>query len=99
MTNVIAALGFMFGCFRMKPAAATILTLSIFFIDVVLTNLPYFRELRHLFVSWHMGLWVRTFHEHPPWPSILGSAAYLLGLSITFATIGIAHFAGRDLKG
>ncbi|MEM9418334.1 MAG: ABC transporter permease subunit [Planctomycetota bacterium] len=97
-TLTIAALGFMFSCFKMKPAAATILTLSVFFVDVVLMNLPYFAELRHLFMSYHIGFWVRTYHAYPPWSEIVQSAAWLVGLMSTFVVIGLTHFAGRDLK-
>ncbi|MEM1108640.1 MAG: ABC transporter permease subunit [Planctomycetota bacterium] len=98
-TLAIAALGFMFSCFKMKPAAATILTLSVFFVDVVLMNLPYFSELRHLFMSYHIGFWVRTYHVYPPWPEIAQSVAWLTGLMSTFVVVGVTHFAGRDLKG
>ncbi len=97
-TITITSLAFMFSCFKMKPAAATILTLSLLFIDVVMMNLPYFRSLRPWFASYHMGSWVRTFHTYPPWPAIAESALVLVGLSATFVTIGIAHFAQRDLK-
>ena len=97
-TCVIAALGFMFSCFRMKPAAATILTLSVLFVDLVLTQLPYFRTLRGWFISHHAGFWVRTFLEYPPWPSIARSVAYLFALSVTFVVIGAVGFQRRDLK-
>ncbi len=97
-TLTIAALAFMFSCFRMKPAAATILTLSVFFIDAVLTNLPYFRDFRSWFMSYHIGCWVRVFHDHPPWPQIGRSLLILAGLMTSFALIGISHFATRDLK-
>ncbi|MBB6428536.1 ABC transporter permease subunit [Algisphaera agarilytica] len=98
-TLTIAAMGFMFSCFKMKPAAATILTLSVFFVDVVLMNLPYFAELRHLFMSYHIGFWVRTYHAYPPWHEIVQSVAWLVGLMSTFVVVGVTHFAGRDLKG
>jgi len=97
-TVTITSLAFMFSCFKMKPAAATILTLSLLFIDVVLMNLPYFRSLRPWFASYHMGFWVRTFHTFPPWPAIAESVLVLLGLSTTFVVIGVAHFVRRDLK-
>ena len=97
-TLTIAAMGFMFSCFKMKPAAATILTLSVLFVDVVLMNLPYFAELRHWFMSYHIGFWVRTYHAYPPWAEITQSVAWLVGLMSTFVIVGVTHFAGRDLK-
>lgn len=97
-TCVIAALGFMFSCFRMKPAAATILTLSVLFVDLVLNQLPYFRSLRGWFISHHASFWVRTFLEHPPWPGIARSMAYLFVLSVSFVIVGVVGFRQRDLK-
>ncbi|MEO1237079.1 MAG: ABC transporter permease subunit [Planctomycetota bacterium] len=98
-TLTVAALAFMFSCFRVKPAAATILTLSVFFIDVVLTNMPAFFGIRHWFMSYHIGFWVRTYHEVEPWPAIGRSALYLAGLSTTFVVVGVTRFGVRDLKG
>ncbi|MBB6441432.1 ABC-2 type transport system permease protein [Phycisphaera mikurensis] len=97
-TCVIASLGFMFSCFRMKPAAATILTLSVLFVDLVLGQLPYFKSLRHWFISYHAGFWVRTFLAYPPWPMIARSALILFALSATFVSVGIVGFQQRDLK-
>ena len=37
----VSALGFCFSCLNMKPAAATILTLSVFFVDMIVKNIPY----------------------------------------------------------
>ena len=39
-----ASLGFMFSCLNMKPAAATVVTLTIFFFDFIFRNVPYLRE-------------------------------------------------------
>ena len=97
-TGVIASLGFMFSCFKMKPAAATILTLSVLFVDLVLSQLPYFKSLRHCFISYHAGFWVRTFWEYPPWPAIARSVMILVGLSVSFVVIGVVGFQQRDLK-
>ncbi|MEM6551526.1 MAG: ABC transporter permease subunit [Planctomycetota bacterium] len=98
-TLTITCMAFMFSCFKMKPAAATILTLSVFFIDAILTNLPYFRDLRHVFMSYHIGGWVRLYHDHPPWASLARSFLILLTLQTTFTLVGITHFRLRDLKG
>ena len=97
-TLTITCMAFMFSCFRMKPAAATILTLSFFFVDAVLTNLPYFAGIRHWFVSYHIGFWVRTYHPVVPWPEVARSVAYLAGCMATFVAVGVWHFGRRDLK-
>lgn len=44
----VTSLGFMLSCFDMKPAAATIVTLSIIFLDSIFRNVPYLRELETL---------------------------------------------------
>lgn len=97
-TQLIAALAFMFSCFKMKPAAATILTLSVFFVDFILTNMPYFRSIQHWFISHHTRFWVSTFQEPTPWPNITVSIAYLGALGISFWVIGALRFCTRDLK-
>ncbi|MEM6749134.1 MAG: ABC transporter permease subunit [Planctomycetota bacterium] len=97
-TVSITGLAVMFSCFDMKPAAATILTLSLFFVDLVLANLPYFQAIQHYFVTYHFRFWARTFHDPVPWPAIAGSVAYLLGWTATFFTIGAARFCTRDFK-
>ena len=38
------SLAFMFSCFNIKPAAATILAISFFFISMILHNMPYFQD-------------------------------------------------------
>ena len=95
---LLAAVAFMFSCFNMKPAAATVLTLSLFFIDVVLQHMPYFEQLRYLFVSYHFAWWVRTLHDPVPWAKLAVSVALLSALMATCYTIGVARFCTRDLK-
>lgn len=97
-TQLIAALAFMFSCFKMKPAAATILTLSVFFVDFILTNMPYFRSIQHWFISHHTRFWVNTFQEPTPWPNVAISIAYLTALGFTFWVVGALRFCTRDLK-
>ena len=97
-TLSIASMAFMFSCFNMKPAAASILTLSIFFIDLVLQTLPYFRPLQGYFLTYHFGMWVRTFAVPEPWPRITESVVVLTVAMGTFLTIGITRFCTRDLK-
>ncbi len=97
-TLVISSLAFMFSCFKMKPAAATILTLSVFFVDLVLQNMPFFRDFRDYFITYHSSFWARTFHEHVPWPAIVQSMVYLAALNATFFAVGAMRFCTRDLK-
>jgi ABC-2 type transport system permease protein len=38
---VVTSLGFFFSCLKIKPAAASVMALSVFFIDFVLQNIPF----------------------------------------------------------
>jgi len=97
-TLIITNTAFMFSCFRMKPAAATILTLSLLFIDTVLRSIPYFSDYRPFFISYHTGAWVRIFHDPIPWWSLAQSLAYLGALNASVLIIGFARFVTRDFK-
>ena len=45
----ITSLGFMLSCLNMKPAAATIVALSVIFLDFILHNFPYFESIKPFF--------------------------------------------------
>ncbi|NJR43471.1 MAG: ABC transporter permease subunit [Akkermansiaceae bacterium] len=38
----LSSIAFMFSCFKIKPAAATIITLTILFVDMILQSFPFF---------------------------------------------------------
>jgi len=76
----ISALGFFFSCLPMKPAAATILTLSILFIDMILKSIPYLDSIRQWFLTYHMAAWMHVFNYQVPWESMTESYIWLLAL-------------------
>ncbi len=94
----ITSLGFLFSCCEMKPAAATILTLSIFFFDSIFRSIPYFESLRGWFMTSHMTLWLRVFEYHIPWWRIAEDVTWLGALNATFALVGLAILQQRDFK-
>ena len=96
--KIVTAIAFMFSCFNMKPAAATILTLSVIFVDFVLRSIPYFSSFQKYFISYHAACWSRTYLEIVPWWSIGESLAYLGALGGTFLIIGAMTFCTRDFK-
>ena len=51
--SVILGLAFMFSCFNMKPAAATILALSFLFINLVMEHIPFFERYQEWFLPYH----------------------------------------------
>jgi ABC-2 type transport system permease protein len=94
----ISSLGFMLSCFNMKPAAATIVTLSIFFVDVIFRNIPYFESLKQWFFTGHMATWLNVFQPHIPAAQMIEDYAYLLAADLTLVVIGLVNFQQRDLK-
>jgi ABC-2 type transport system permease protein len=94
----IMAAGFMFSCFDIKPAAATILALSLLFVNAVLQQIPYFQDLQHWFLTYHLNTWQYLFLQPIPWWRIGQSLSILFGFNLTFLSIGILAFHVRDIK-
>lgn len=96
--QVVSGMAFMFSCFNMKPAAATIVTLSVMFLDFVLHNIPYFVSFKKWFISYHTACWLRTFQPDVMWWGITESLLYLAALTLSFWVIGAMYFCSRDFK-
>jgi ABC-2 type transport system permease protein len=94
----VASLGFMLSCFDMKPAAATICTLSYFMADLIFRRFPYFASIKPWFITTHTESWCNIFRSPMPWPRMVEDYAYLFGLDATFLLIGLAVFSSRDFK-
>jgi ABC-2 type transport system permease protein len=94
----ISALGFFFSCLPMKPAAATILTLSIFFVDTILKSIPYFESIREWFLTARMSAWLHVFEYQIPWETITEDYIWLLAIDATLFTLGWVAFQQRDFK-
>jgi ABC-2 type transport system permease protein len=94
----ISSLAFMFSCFNAKPAAATVITLTIFLADRILYMWPQFADYRHLFMSAHLSSWLNAFRDPVPWGKLLQDYLYLFGINATFVIIGMAVFCRRDFK-
>ncbi len=96
--STLFSLSFMFSCFNMKPAAATILALSYFFLNLVMDGLPFFERYQHWFLPYHFRSWLRVFNEPTPWPQIIESEIVLFGFMLTALIIGITAMQTRDIK-
>lgn len=94
----LSSIAFMFSCFKIKPAAATIITLTILFVDMILQSFPFFQPYESWFVTWRMSVWVFLMETHISWPKIIESYAFLLGLNVTLFVIGWLAFQTRDFK-
>jgi ABC-2 type transport system permease protein len=96
--SVILGLAFMFSCFNMKPAAATILALSFMFINLVMEHIPYFEQYQEWFLPYHFRAWLLTFADPIPWDRVAGSVVILLAFNLTTFLVGAAGFQARDIK-
>lgn len=94
----VTSLGFALSCFNMKPAAATITTLSYVMVDFIFKGIPYFESLKPWFLTTHMATWTNVFRPHIPWPQIVEDYAYLLAVNLTLAVIAVVNFHRRDFK-
>lgn len=94
----ITSLGFSLSCFNMKPAAATIVTLSILFADHVLTLIPYFESIRGWFLTTKMSAWIHIFAYRIPWESIVENYAWLMAINATLFLVAWQAFSQRDFK-
>jgi ABC-2 type transport system permease protein len=94
----LLSVAFMFSCFNMKPAAATILALSFLFANMVIEHLPFFEEYQNWFITHHLECWFLVFQDPKPWPQIFQSEIVLMAVSATAVIIGAMGFQMRDIK-
>lgn len=94
----LSSIAFMFSCLKIKPAAASIITLTILFVDMILQEFPFFKPYETYFITWRMSAWVFLMEHHISWPKITESYAFLLGLNATLFILGWLSFQTRDFK-
>lgn len=97
MTSV-ASIGFMLSCWNMKPAAATIATLTYFIADSIFRSIPYFEDIKQWFLTTHLEAWIHIFRTPIPVEQMVGDYAYLLAVDATLVTVGVLAFHARDFK-
>jgi ABC-2 type transport system permease protein len=94
----LSTIGFAFSCLKIKPAAATILALSVLFVDFVLLRFPFMQDYREYFVTNRMSNWVYALETHLSWAKLAESYAFLAGLNVTLFVLGWMAFQLRDFK-
>jgi ABC-2 type transport system permease protein len=94
----IMTLAFMFSCFDIKPAAATILAISMVFINKILQDIPYFHDWQEWFFTYHLDVWANLFMQPVPWWRVGESLSILVGYNVSFLVIGCTAFQMRDIK-
>lgn len=95
---VVTSLGFFFSCLKIKPAAASVMALSVFFIDFVLQNIPFLANHKDVFITFRMANWIYVLQENIPWERIIESYSILMGLNISLFIMGWMVFQSRDFK-
>ena len=90
----ITSLGFTLSCFNMKPAAATICTLSYFFVGSDLPRHSVFRVAQAVVHHQPHGDLVQCFRSPIPVATMVEDYAYLLGVNLTLVIIGMLEFPG-----
>lgn len=96
--STVLSIAFMFSCFNMKPAAATILALSYLFVNLVMEGIPFFDRYEHWFITHHFRCWLLVFSDPIPAWRIVQSQMLLLAVSATVFVIGSTAFHVRDIK-
>lgn len=96
--QAVSAMALMFSCMRLRSATATVLTLSVLYVDYALNTLPYLAPYKPLFLSYHLSSWLLVFRYDIPWPDIVRSLLVITGLSASFLVVGYSFFATRDIK-
>jgi ABC-2 type transport system permease protein len=96
--SVVVSVAFMFSCFNMKPAAATILALTFVIVSLVMENIPFFESYEDLFITHHFKCWLLVFQNPTPWSQICQSEIILFAVSATAFIIGAMAFQVRDIK-
>lgn len=92
------SLAFMFSCFNMKPAAATILAISFLFLSVVMENMPFFADWKDFAITHHFRSWILVFSKPMQTAQMAESCCALAGINVTAFVIGATHFHMRDIK-
>ncbi|NNE91923.1 MAG: ABC transporter permease subunit [Verrucomicrobiales bacterium] len=96
----ITGIAFMLGCFKIKPAAATIITIAFITADFIFASIPLeaFEPYQHLFITSRMEAWLLILQQEIPWAKLVESAIWLVGIGLTGFIIGWVVFERRDVK-
>ena len=96
--SVVLGIAFMFSCFNMKPAAATILALSVLFANLVMEGIPFFERFHEYLLTYHFRTWHYVYAQPIPWAQVVQSLCVLVAFNLTTFLIGTAAFQARDIK-
>ena len=95
---VMFSIAFLFSCLNIKPAAATIVALTMLLASLVLEAIPAFDTYENWLVTHHFKCWLLAFQSPVPWSRIIESEIILLATATSCFVIGCAAFQVRDIK-
>ncbi len=98
VASSIFSLAFMFSCFNMKPAAATIAAMSFMLLNLVVENLSFFEDYRELVLTHHVKSWLLVFAQPMQTARMAQSLSVLVAFSLIAFIIGATNFQMRDIK-
>lgn len=96
----ITGIAFALSCLKIKPAAATIVTIAYILADSILSKipLPIFEDSQHWFITPKMRSWALLLYQDIPWPRVFESWMWLIGFGVTGFVVGWVIFERRDVK-
>jgi ABC-2 type transport system permease protein len=96
--SVVLGIGFMFSCFNMKPAAASILALSVLFVNMVMEGIPFLERYHEYLLTYQFHAWHYVYLQPVPREQIIQAVCILMAVNLTTFLIGAAAFQARDIK-
>ncbi|MDB6124373.1 MAG: hypothetical protein JWQ71_3366 [Pedosphaera sp.] len=95
----LMGMALMFSCFNIKPAAATILALSVLFATLAMQFMPFMKDYEGWLISAQMSnVWLPILSSPVPWWKIGSAVSILAGFNLSFLLIGAITFQLRDIK-
>lgn len=96
--STMMTIAFMFGCFNMKPAAATVLCVSLLLLNLVLESIPALSDYRPYLLLHQFRVWIAIYALPMDWARVITSLCVLGAFNVTCLVIGGVAFHVRDIK-
>ena len=94
----VTSIAFLFSCLRMKPATATILTLALLFIDIILKRMEPLQDIKHVFITSRISSWQLVIAPEIDWWLLAQNFLILTCVCTATFFAGLSVFSRRDFK-
>lgn len=94
----VTSIAFFFSCLKIKPAAATIMTLSYLFLDFILRTMPFMKDYKEYLINNRIAIWARSCEMRVPWADLIEGYSVLIAINLTLFVAGWVAFQSRDFK-